>query len=166
MHGSAQQAVQITQVMTATPTRALDIGNVHIEFHVKQGLANTPLTQMKGLAAPLCVSSPEATALDLVSFQQSVGGVARAADVVAGLLPAMTTEGWRRALHLENIAVKQRMGYVLEVLGAQKYAKLVEASMPAKLRQVRLQSTMPSLGTDWQMPWQVEDNIRLKESMN
>ncbi len=166
MHGSAQQAVQITQVITTTPTRALDLGNVHIEFHVKQRLDDTPLTQIKGLAAPLAVSSPEATALDLMSFQQSVGGVARAVNVVAGLLPAMTADGWRRALHLENVAVKQRMGYVLEVLGAKKYAKLVEASLPAKLRQVRLQSATPSLGAGWQMPWLVEDNIHLKESMN
>lgn len=165
MHGSAQQAVQITQVITTVPTRALDLGHVHIEFHVKRRLADTPLAQIKGLAAPLAVSSPEATALDLMSFQQSVGGVARASDVIAGLLQAMTAEGWRRALPLENTAVKQRMGYVLEVLGANKYAKLVEASLPAKLRRVPLQSATPSLGTGWQAPWQVEDNIRLKESM-
>lgn len=165
MHGSAQQAVQITQVITTVPTRALDLGHVHIEFHVKRRLADTPLAQIKGLAAPLAVSSPEATALDLMSFQKSVGGVARASDVIAGLLQAMTAEGWRRALPLENTAVKQRMGYVLEVLGANKYAKLVEASLPAKLRRVPLQSATPSLGTGWQAPWQVEDNIRLKESM-
>lgn len=165
MHGSAQQAVQITQVMTTAPTRALTLGYIHIEFHVKQRLADTPLTQIKGLAAPLAVSSPEATALDLMSFEQSIGGVARAADVIAGLLPAMSSEGWRRALPFENSAVKQRMGYVLEVLGAQRYAKIIEASLPTKLRRVPLQSAMPLLGTGYPGPWQVEDNIRLKESM-
>lgn len=166
MHGSAQQAVQITQVMTTVPTRSLTLGHVHIEFHVKQRLADTPLSQIKGLAAPLAVSSPEATALDLISFQQSVGGVARATEVIAGLLPAMTAEGWRRAIPFENTAVKQRMGYVLEVIGAQKYAKIIEASLPEKLRQVPLQSAAPSPGTGGQMPWLVEDNINLKESMN
>jgi hypothetical protein len=166
MHGSAQQAVQITQVMTTLPTREFSLGYVRIEFHVKQGLADTPLAQLKGLAAPLAVSSPEATALDVLSFQQSVGGLARAVEVIAGLLPAMTVAGWQQALPLESTAVKQRMGYMLEVLGAKKYAKLIQASLPARLRQVPLQIATPSLGTGWQGPWQVEDNIRLKESMN
>lgn len=166
MHGSAQQAVQITQVMTTKPTRAFDLGHVHLEFHVKQRLLDTPLAQIKGLAAPLAVSSPEATALDLMTFQQSIGGVARAAEVIAGLLPAMTAEGWRRALPFENTATKQRTGYVLEILGALKYAKIIEASLPAKLRQISLQSATPSLGTGWQTTWQVEDNLRLKESLN
>jgi hypothetical protein len=58
------------------------------------------------------------------------------------------------------------MGYVLEVIGAQKYAKIIEASLPEKLRQVPLQSAAPSPGTGGQMPWLVEDNINLKESMN
>jgi hypothetical protein len=163
MHGSGQQAVQITQVMTIAPTRTLILGRVHIEFHVKQNLVDTPLAQIKGLAAPLAVSSPEATALDLMSYQQSVGGVARAVEVIAGLLPAMTIEGWRRAVPLENTAVKQRMGYVLEALGAQKYAKILEASLPTKLHQVPLQSSTPSLGASCPAPWQIEDNIRLKE---
>ena len=166
MHGSAQQAVQITQVMTTVPIRTLDVGVVHIEFHVKKQLADTPLSQIKGLAAPLAVSSPEATALDLISFQHGVGGVARATEVIAGLLPAMTTEGWRRALPAENTAVKQRIGYVMEVLGATQYAKLIQTSLPATLRKVPLQLATPTLNTAWQLPWQVEDNIRLKESMN
>lgn len=165
MHGSTQQAVQITQVMTTVPTQALDLGHVHIEFHVKQRLVDTPLTQIKGLAAPLAVSSPEATALDLISFQQSVGGVSRVAEVVAGLLPVMTAEGWRRTIPLETTAVKQRMGYILEVLGAKKYAKLIQASLPKKLHQVPLQFATLSHGKGWQVPWQVEDNIGLKESL-
>ncbi len=161
LHGSAQQAVQLTQVLTTTPTRPLNAGSVRIEFHVKERLADTPLTSIKGLAAPLAVSSPEATALDLLAFQHCVGGVARATDVVAGLLPVMTAEGWRRALPFSPVVVRQRMGYVLDTLGAHRFANLVQASLPSKLRPVLLQSATPSLGMGVQLPWQVDDNVDL-----
>lgn len=166
LHGSAQQAVQLTQVLTTTPTRALIAGSVHVEFHVKERLADTPLTSIKGLAAPLAVSSPEATALDLLAFQHCVGGVARAANVIAGLLPAMTVNGWRRALPFSRVVVRQRTGYVLEALGARRFANLVQASLPSKLRSVLLQSATPSLGTGGQLPWQVDDNVGLQGELN
>lgn len=162
LHGSAQQAVQVTQVMTTVPTRALDVGNLHIEFHVKQRLLDTPLSTIKGLAAPLAVSSPEATALDLLAFQHCVGGVARAADVIAGLLPVMTVEGWRRALPLAPVVVRQRMGYVLDTLSANRFAKLIQTSLPSKLRTVLLQTATPTMSSCGQQPWQVDDNIGLK----
>ena len=161
LHGSAQQAVQVTQVMTTAPTRTLVAGSVHIEFHVKQRVLYTPLTSIRGLTAPLAVSSPEATTLDLLAFHHCVGGVARAAEVVAGLVPAMTAEGWRRALPFAPVVVRQRAGYVLDTLGAQRFAKLVQASLPSKLRPVLLQSATPSRGTGGQLPWQVEDNVGL-----
>ena len=166
LHGSAQQGVQLTQVMTTAPTRALDVGSGHVEFHVKQRLLDTPLTPIKGLAAPLAVSSPEATALDLLAFQHCVGGVARAAEVIAGLLPVMTASGWRRALPLAPVAVRQRMGYVLTALGAHRFAKLVQASLPSKLRPVLLQYATPPLGTGGPLPWRVEDNAELKGALN
>lgn len=162
LHGSAQQAVQLTQVMTTAPTRAFDVGSVHVEFHVKQRLRDIPLTPIKGLAAPLAVSSPEATALDLLAFQHCVGGISRAAEVFAGLLPVMTAGGWRRALPLAPVTVRQRTGYVLDTLGAHRFAKLVQASLPSKLRPVRLHSATPSLGTGGQLPWHVDDNVGLK----
>lgn len=161
LHGSAQQAVQLTQVMTTSQSRALDAGSVHVEFHVKQQMTDTPLTPIKGLAAPLAVSSPEATALDLLAFQHCVGGVARAADVVAGLLPVMTVEGWRCALLVAPVPVRQRTGYVLTALGAHRFARLVQESLPSGLRPVMLQSATPSRGNGERLPWRVVDNVEL-----
>lgn len=162
LHGSAQQAVQLTQVMTSSATRAFSVGNVYVEFHVKQHLLDTPLTPIRGLASPLAVSSPEATALDLIAFQHCVGGIARAADVIAGLLPAMTNEGWHRALRYAHLTVRQRTGYVLETLGAKQFAKTAQITLPPKLRSILLQNATPTRGTDLEQPWQVIDNVGLK----
>jgi predicted transcriptional regulator of viral defense system len=162
LHGSAKQAVQLTQVMTSSATRAFSVGNVHVEFHVKQHLLGTPLTPIRGLASPLAVSSPEATALDLIAFQHCVGGIARATEVITGLLPVMTNEGWHRALKNASPTVRQRTGYVLKTLGARRFATAVQITLPSKLRPVVLQNAMPTRGTELEQPWQVIDNVGLK----
>ncbi len=166
LHGSAQQAVQITQVMTTTPTRAFSVGKMRIEFHVKQRLLDTPLTPIKGLAAPLAVSSPEATALDLLVFQQAAGGAIRATEVISGLLPAMSVQGWRRALPFASVSTRQRMGYVLSNLGAHRFVKLVQDSLPPKVSMVPLQPGIPSPGACVNLPWRVDDNVGLKGLFN
>lgn len=161
LHGSAQQAVQVTQVITIAPTRAFSVGEVRVEFHVKRRLSDTPLTAIRGLASPLAVSSPEATALDLVAFEHCVGGIARAADIIAGLLSAMTNEGWHRALKYAPLTVRQRTGYVLQTLGSQRFAQTIQKTLPSKLRCIRLQSSMPTCSLDVKQPWHVLDNVGL-----
>lgn len=162
LHGSAQQAVQLTQIMTDSATRAFSIGDVHVEFHVKQHLLETPLTPIRGLASPLAVSSPEATALDLIAFQHCVGGIARATEVITGLLPVMTNDGWHRALKYAPMTVRQRTGYVLETIGAHRFATTVQITLPPKLRPVLLQHATAARGSDVEQPWQVIDNVGLK----
>jgi hypothetical protein len=167
MHGSSQQAVQVTQVMTLLPVRPMQVGRLRIEFHVKASLERTPLTELRGLAAPLAVSSPEATALDLVVFNQSIGGTERAAEVISGLLPTMSAAGLRQALLAESrVAVKQRLGYIFEILGATKLANIVEASLPARTMRILLQLATPSTGASAIAPWGVVDNIELKAKLS
>lgn len=162
LHGSAHQAVQRTQVMTNSATRAFSIGDVHVEFHVKQHLLDTPLTPIRGLASPLSVSSPEATTLDLIAFQHCVGGIAHATEVITGLLPVMTSDGWHRALKYAPLTVRQRTGYILETLSAYRFAKAVRITLPSKLRPVLLQHATPTRATDLEHPWHVIDNVGLR----
>ena len=55
----------------------MDIGRLHLDFYVKAALTKTPLSRLPGLPAPLAVSTPEATALDLVAYSHRIGGVSR-----------------------------------------------------------------------------------------
>jgi hypothetical protein len=166
LHGSAAQAVQVTQVLVTRPTRALVLGRVGLRFFVKKGVVATQRIQLPGLLAPLAVSTPEATALDLIAFQSRLGGIERVTEVIAGLLPRMTTAGLKSALRAEPaLAVRQRLGYVLEVLGRQRLAATVRASLPRRLTPVRLKpegrSGAPSKSPDLKEPWAVYDNVAL-----
>ena len=169
LHGSGAQAVQTTQVLVTRPTRALVLGRVRLRFFVKKDVATTPRIELRGLLAPLAVSTPEATALDLIAFQSRLGGIERVTEVIVGLLPRMTTKSLKSALRAEPaIAVRQRLGYVLEVLGREPLAATVRASLPVRLTPVRLKpdgrSGAPSRSADLKEPWAVYDNVALSRT--
>lgn len=105
--------------------------------------------------------------MDLVVFNQCIGGTERAAQVILGLLPTMSAAGLRQALVAESrVAVKQRLGYIFEILGATKLANVVEASLPVRTLRILLQLATPSTGASVIAPWGVVDNIELKAKLS
>jgi hypothetical protein len=168
LHGSSAQAVQMTQVLVTRPARAFVLGRVGLRFFVKKNVLATPRIELPGLLAPLAVSTPAATALDLIAFQSRLGGVQRVTEVIAGLLPRITAHGLKSALRAEPaVAVRQRLGYVLEVLGRQRLAATVRASLPGRLTPVRLKPECRSgaapKSPDLKEPWSVYDNVGLSK---
>ena len=165
LHGSSAQAAQISQVMTTRPQRRIGIGRLTIDFHVKRALKETPLTAFPGLAAPLAVSSPEATALDLIEFNHAIGGMRRAVEVIEGMTPRMTLAGWRRALHeAVPVSVRQRLGYVLTLLNLESYAAMVEKSLRSRLNPTVLQTRSPASKSRLKpiIPFHILENIDLR----
>jgi predicted transcriptional regulator of viral defense system len=165
LHGSSSQAVQVVQVVTTKATRPLDIGRLHVDFYVKTHLQQTPLSALAGMPAPLAISSPEATALDLIEFNHRIGGISRVTEVIADLKGVMTPVGLRTALRAETqISVKQRLGYVLSMLGLDRMAEEVRKSLPKRLALTLLQTQSPVAhrAIDSCQPWMVFDNVGLK----
>jgi hypothetical protein len=73
--GASPQAVQVTQVMTDRPIRPIAVGRIRVTFFVKREIECTATLLAAGAAAPLRVSTPEATAYDLsrpITRQSSV----------------------------------------------------------------------------------------------
>jgi hypothetical protein len=156
----------VTQVLVTRPTPAIVLGRVGVHFFVKKDAAATPRIELPGLLAPLCVSTPEATALDLIAFQSRLGGIERVTEVIAGLLRRMSVNGLKSALRAEPVlAVRQRLGYVLEVLGSERLAATVRASLTGRLTPVRLKpdgrSGAAPTSSDLKEPWAVYDNVNL-----
>jgi hypothetical protein len=153
LHGSSAQAVQMTQVLVTRPARAFVLGRVGLRFFVKKNVLATPRIELPGLLAPLAVSTPAATALDLIAFQSRLGGVQRVTESALRAEPA--------------VAVRQRLGYVLEVLGRQRLAATVRASLPGRLTPVRLKPECRSgaapKSPDLKEPWSVYDNVGLSK---
>jgi len=132
--GSNPQALQVTQVMTRIPRRPLEIGRIRIQFFVKRAVEQTPIQQLANAYAPLQVSTPEATTFDLVQYASRIGGIGRAAETIAPLLPLMRPAELRRVLKIEDEPpTAQRLGFVLEKLRAAELAKVVEKWLPSNL---------------------------------
>jgi hypothetical protein len=141
--GSNPQALQVTQVMTRIPRRPLEIGRIRVQFFVKRTLEQTPTQLLANAFAPVQVSTPEATSYDLVRYAARIGGIGRVAETIAPLLPLMRPAELRRVLKIEGeAATAQRLGFVLEKLGAANLAKVVQDCLPSELIFVPL---VPSL---------------------
>ena len=137
--GSNPQALQVTQVMTRIPRRPLEIGRLRVKFFVKRTVAQTPVRPVANAYAPLEVSTPEATSFDLIKYAARIGGIGRAAETIAPLLPLMRATEMRRVLTIEaDPTTAQRLGFVLEKLRALDLAKAVQNWLPSDLAFVPL----------------------------
>jgi len=158
--GSNPQALQVTQVMTDRPCRAIKVGRIQVRSFVKRGIQRTPTQQLAGAVAPLLVSTPEATAYDLIRYATSIGGIERAAETIRPLLPLLRARELKRVLDVENEpAVAQRLGFVIEACRNKPLAKVVRDWLPDELKPVTL---APVKGKRDNLPlikrWQVFNN--------
>jgi hypothetical protein len=138
-YGAAPQAVQVHQVMTDTPRREIAAGRLRVRFFVKRRIHRTPVRQPRNAYAPLQVSTPEATALDLVRYASRIGGMGRAMETMAPLLPRFRRRDLQHALEAEGRSgTAQRLGYLLEQGGDERLAAVVSDWLPSGMRWVRL----------------------------
>ncbi|ROH85420.1 hypothetical protein ED236_09485 [Pseudomethylobacillus aquaticus] len=139
MHGASPQAVQETQVITDAPIRNIRFSRVRLSFFTKSHIAKSLTQQVPNAAAPLKVSTPETTALDLVRYAGSLGGIERAAETIQPMLPLMRVGELRKTLAAENeLASAQRLGFIFKHAGADKLAKAVADWLPKTKKNVPL----------------------------
>ena len=160
LFGSNPQAIQVTQVMTDKPFRPIKVGRTQLRFFVKRGIERTPTQQPEGAVAPLLISTPEATAYDLIRYAPSIGGIERATETIRPILPLMRPRELKRVLDGEKEpAVAQRLGFVVEACSNKPLAKAVRDWLPDELTPVAL---VPGKGKRDTGPlikrWQVFNN--------
>jgi predicted transcriptional regulator of viral defense system len=66
----------------------------------------------------LCISTPEATAIDLVGYQQHAGGLSQVATVLSELAERIDPKKLPAAAATAPVPWAQRLGYLLERVGA------------------------------------------------
>ncbi len=126
--GSNPQAPQVTQVMTDRPCRAIQLGRIQVRFFVKRRIERTPTLQLKQSVAPLCVSTPEATAFDLVRYATRIGGIERAEETIRPLLSVLRASELKQVLIAENrIAAAQRLGLIIQAAREKELAQVIHA---------------------------------------
>ena len=114
---TASQAGWVLALGPVSGLVPIDLGRLHVDIYVKKHLRQTPLSSLAGMPAPLAVSSPEATVLDLIAFSDRIGGIRRVTDVIADLKGVINLVGLRAALRAETqTSIKQRLGHDQDLL--------------------------------------------------
>jgi predicted transcriptional regulator of viral defense system len=95
------------------------VGRTLLRFFYKKLIARTPTVGMKVETGTMRVSSPEATAFDLVRYPLAAGGLGNILTVLAELAERVDGDLLLRAAELTSeLAVVQRAGLLLDAAGA------------------------------------------------
>ena len=129
-HGAAHQRPQEFQVFLAKNRRPIQCGAVRVGFLARKRLSDVPVQSFNTPRGTLLVSSPEATALDLVGYAHHAGGLNQVATVLSELAERIDPEKLAAAARTAPAPWAQRLGYLLEHLG-------FDAKVPALKEHVR-----------------------------
>ncbi len=117
-HGAAHHRPQVFQVFVEKPRRPLTCGRVRVVFMVRRNLRTVPVQRVNTPRGVLTISTPEATAIDLVGYERRAGGLNLVATVLAELAEAIDPDTLVSAATVVPIGWAQRLGYLLETVDA------------------------------------------------
>jgi predicted transcriptional regulator of viral defense system len=119
LHGAAHHQPQEFQVVTNEQVRHAIAGRARIRFLRKRNIKRTPTTEMKTETGTIRVSTPEATALDLLRYLEAAGHLGNVVTVLAGLVDRLDAQRLADVARAEgDISTAQRLGHLLEQVGA------------------------------------------------
>lgn len=165
-HGAAHQRPQRFQVMVRRPRAPMVCGKVQVDFHVRADLVRAGVVTMNTPRGQMRVSSPETTALELVGYSSSAGGLDNVATVLAELAEAcdavrLTTEAAEVPL-----AWVQRLGWLLELVEADNIAAAVEPLVASRARRfVALDPSLPMSGAPRDVRWRMALNTEVEPDL-
>jgi hypothetical protein len=94
-------------------------GRVRVAFIVRKNIQKGPVQSFTTPRGTLLVSTPEATAFDLVGYQHHAGSLSHVATALAKLAERVDTKTLAKAAATAPISWAQRLGYLFEREGAE-----------------------------------------------
>lgn len=122
LHGAAHQAPMVFQTVVADNRPEIRCGRVRVEFVARRNVTEIPTMQKNTLRGVLSVSTPEATAFDLVGYPRHAGGLSNVATILSELAENMDAEKLLAASERSPLPWSQRLGYLLERVEAANLA--------------------------------------------
>lgn len=142
-YGAAHHRPQEFQVVIAKKHRSIECGVVRVSFITRKRLTDVPVQSFNTPRGTILVSTPEATAVDIVGYYYHVGGLDQVATILVDLSERIDPDKLVLAAHTAPIAWAQRLGYLLEQVGVgektiglkayvRQYAKEASPLLPKK----------------------------------
>lgn len=162
-HGAAHQRSQIFQVVVAKSRRSIKCGKIRVDFIFRKNAAKIPTQNRNTPAGIIKISTPEATALDLIGYAKHCGGINNVATVLAELMEKIDSKRLVIAAKLSPIAWVQRLGYLLDLTvkgnNTESIAGYIKNKLPVRI------PLMPSnsiKGAKMDTRWRVFINVKVE----
>jgi len=162
-HGAAHQRPQVFQVIAAKNKPQIICGKVRVEFIARKNMEKIPTLDFKTPRGYLKISTSAATAFDLVGYPHHAAGLDNVATILSELAEKLDGDELRRIAELSPIAWTQRLGYLLELVGAQdKTETLAEYIAQKKPVVVPLVRSLPCRGIGSLKRWRMIVNTKVE----
>jgi predicted transcriptional regulator of viral defense system len=160
-YGAAHQRPQEFQVFVEKRRRPIVCGKVRVAFMIRKQVRDVPVQSLNTPRGAVLVSSPEATALDLIGYQHRAGGLNQVALVLSELAERIEPEKLAAAAAAAPVPWAQRLGYLLERVGAGDKTAVLKAYVHAHAHVSTLLAPKASRGKaprhkDWKLFANVE----------
>lgn len=162
-HGAAHHRPQVFQVVVSRNRPPISCGKVRVEFIARKNAGAIPTSDFKTPRGYLKVSTPAATAFDLVGYPHHSGGLDNVATVLAELAEKIDGKELARIAGLSPIAWAQRLGYILDLVGAgEKAVDLAKYIARKKPVPIPLMPSKPFVGINQTKPWRIMVNTEVE----
>lgn len=167
-HGAAHQQPQEFYVISQSPKPRRIINNeFQINFSEKRNCPQYGIEEMKTETGYFKISNKELTFLDLIYFEQSIGGYSRIVTILEELTESFNIHKMSDVVKNEfPISTFQRAGFIAEnILNNNKLATIFETKLAKlKLQTVLLKSSGNQIG-DIDDKWKILNNTQIESDL-
>lgn len=165
-YGAAHHQVMESFVyIKKPPMRRSEAEGLRVNYLVKSSFPETGIIKRKTVNGYINISSPELTAVDLVSYYKQAGGINRVAEVLFELAEKMDAGAMKEILcDSVPVAVLQRLGFLLdEIVGRSDLAEPVNEYLSGKnIFAVRLINDMGGALHKINSKWKIIENYEIE----
>ena len=136
-HGAAHQRPQEFQVFVQKNRRPISCGHVRVKFIARNNINSVPTKTLNTPRGELKVSTPEATAIDLVGYPEHAGGLNQVVTVLAELAEKIDAAALAKAAGTAPVTWIQRLGYMLEFIAEESIAAGLKGHVRERAREYR-----------------------------
>jgi predicted transcriptional regulator of viral defense system len=118
-YGAAHHRPQQFQVVTNQKRRPINCGRIRIVFITKKDIQNVPTQKFNTPQSIVTISTPEATAMDLIIYANRCGGMDNVITVLSDLINKIDPAKLNKlATESKETPWIQRFGYMLDLLNS------------------------------------------------
>ncbi|MBK7171976.1 MAG: type IV toxin-antitoxin system AbiEi family antitoxin domain-containing protein [Bacteroidales bacterium] len=167
-HGAAHQQPQEFFVLTQSPKpRTIKSKNTLINFSEKKILSTSGIEEKKTDTGYFKISNKELTFLDLIYFEQGIGGFNRIISVLRELSESISITRMKEAVKIDfPVSTFQRAGFIAEhILMNDKLASIFENKLATEsMKKVFLKSSTDKTGI-WNEKWKLIVNSNIEDEI-